>query len=96
MLQKLLEAVVQRPAVVAGVAQGQDHPESEQLQGLAFGLLEECAEERGITAEQFEGWWTSQRLNDPGHVFPAVEQALAELVGNANWLFDRTSVLQNL
>ncbi len=81
-------------AVLRVQAQGQDHPEAEQLQGRALGWLWKCAEERGITAEQFEGWWTSQRLNDPGHVFPAVEQALIQLVGGASWLFDRAAVLQ--
>jgi tetratricopeptide (TPR) repeat protein len=81
-------------AVLRVLARGQGHPEAERLQGRAFGLLGKCAEERGITAEQFEGWLTGQHLNDPGHVFPAVEQALAELVGDANWLFDRTAALQ--
>ena len=79
-------------AVVRVLAQGQDYPEAEQLQNSAFGLVGQCAEGRGIAAEQFAGWLTGQRLNDPGHVLPVVEQALAELVGDGNWLFERTAV----
>ncbi len=81
-------------AVLRVQAQGQDHPEAEQLQGRALRWLWKCAEERGIIAEQFEAWLTGQRLNGPGHVLPAAEQALAQLVGDANWLFDRAAVLQ--
>ena len=61
-------------------------------------MIGRCAKERGITTEneQFREWLISQRLIDPEHVFPAVEQAFAELVGDANWLFDRAVVLQTL
>ncbi|MEZ5580823.1 MAG: hypothetical protein R3F40_16280, partial [Candidatus Competibacteraceae bacterium] len=62
------------------------------LQGWAFGLLGKCIEARGIAEEQFAEWLSGQRLNDPRHVFPIVEQALAELVGDGNWLFERTAV----
>jgi len=81
-------------AVLRVLAQCQDHPEAEHLQGLALGLVGRCAEECGITAEQFEGWLAGQRLNDPSHVLPAAEQALIQLVGDTNWLFDRAAVLQ--
>lgn len=81
-------------ALMRVLTQGQDHPEGEQLRGWAFGLLGKCAEERGISAEKFGEWLIGQRLNDSNHVFPAAERALAGLVGDANWLFDRAAVLQ--
>jgi len=83
-------------AAMRVLAQGPEYPEAEQLRDRALELLWQCAEKRGIEAEQFEGWLTGQRLNDPDHVFSAAERALAELVGDANWLFDRKMVLQNL
>ncbi len=36
-------------AVMRVLAHGQEHPESERLQGRALGLLGRCAEERGVT-----------------------------------------------
>ncbi|MDG4560930.1 MAG: CHAT domain-containing protein [Candidatus Competibacter sp.] len=79
-------------AMMRVLAQGEDYPDAEQLQNLAFGLLGKCIEARGIAEEQFAEWLSGQRLNDPRHVFPVVEQALAELVGDGNWLFERTAV----
>ena len=79
-------------AMMRVLAQGEEYPEAERLQGWAFGLVGQCAEGHGIAAEQFSEWLTGQRLNDPSHVFPVVEQALAELVGDGNWLFERTAV----
>ena len=79
-------------AMMRVLAQGEEYPEAEQLQGWAFGLLGKCIEARGIAEEQFAEWLSGQRLNDPRHVFPVVEQALAELVGDGNWLFERTAV----
>ena len=80
-------------AMMRVLAQGEEYPEAEQLRNSAFGLVGQCAEVRGVTtSEQFAEWLSGQRLNDPRHVFPVVEQALAELVGDGNWLFERTAL----
>jgi len=71
---------------------GEKHVEREELEGVAWGMLGACAEARGIAAEDIPAWVERERLNDADYFLPALSRALEEMVGEDEWLFDRTQV----
>lgn len=73
---------------------GKDHPEFQKLQQQASALIAAGAEARGIPEDKASEWFNNERLNDPDHVIPAVKQALVEIVGDTEWLFDRQAITE--
>jgi len=71
---------------------GKDHPECEKLRQRTGGMLAACAAARGIepTAEKITEWAKSEGLGDPKQFLPALEKALEQIVGDNEWVFDRT------
>ena len=67
---------------------GKDHPELQNLRQQSSAMVAACAAARGVPEDEFPEWFSNERLNDPDHVIPAVQQALVEIVGDTEWLFD--------
>lgn len=77
-------------AVFIVETRGENHPKKEELTRLARGMLAACAEARGVPPEGFPKWLEAERLDDTEALVPALTQALEGLVGEHEWLFDRT------
>jgi tetratricopeptide (TPR) repeat protein len=70
--------------------QTRTHPELDQLTELS---ITQAANQQGITTqEDFDRWFTTNRLNDPEYFLPAMLQKLAEIIGDG-WLFDAAAFL---
>jgi len=69
---------------------GGDHPKREELTRLALGMLAACANARNVPPEGFREWLHAERLDEPAALVPTLRRALEGLVGEHEWLFDRT------
>jgi tetratricopeptide (TPR) repeat protein len=78
-------------AVVLSQLRGEGHPEREQNQQAAVGLLGQCAAARQISSDDVPAWIEAEGLNDRERLFPALTRDLEALVGDS-WLFDRSLV----
>jgi tetratricopeptide (TPR) repeat protein len=74
------------------MTRGEKHVEREELEGLAGGMFRACAQARGIAEDDFPEWVARERFNDPSYFLPALSRALEEMVGEDEWLFDRSQV----
>jgi tetratricopeptide (TPR) repeat protein len=77
-------------AVFVMETRGEKHPKRDELLRLALGKLGACAKARNVPPEGFREWLHAERLDDPEALVPALMQALEGLVGEHEWLFDRT------
>jgi len=75
-------------ALLLVAQRGRDHPELQNLQQQSSKMVDACAAARDIPVDKFPDWFSNERLNDPDHVIPAVQQALVDIVGDTEWLFD--------
>jgi len=71
---------------------GKDHPEDEELRQQSAGMLVACAAGRRIEPDKALEWFKSEGLDDPDRFLPALEKALEQVVGDNEWVFDRSVV----
>jgi len=71
-------------------SRGEGHPRQEELQQTAGAMLAACAAARNVPQDELGKWFESEQLNDPNHFLPPLDRALEELVGDEDWLFDRS------
>ena len=73
---------------------GSEHPKQEEMQRLGGGMIEACAEAHGVAEDEDSilAWFKSQGLDDPDQFIPKLDEALEAIVGDENWLFDRSAV----
>jgi tetratricopeptide (TPR) repeat protein len=67
-----------------------EHPKKKEIQQACTEMLAACVLVRNVPKEEISGWLKDQGLNDSETIYPEFERALNNIVGENNWLFDRT------
>jgi tetratricopeptide (TPR) repeat protein len=77
-------------AVALSLLRGHQHPQREKFQEYALGMLMACATARQIPEDKLTEWRGSLGVNDPARWRPVLDETLESLVGDSDWLFDRS------
>jgi hypothetical protein len=86
------EPLIAATALFLVQTRGESHPQKDELQKQAVGMLGAAAQARNIAEDKRMDWFQSQGLNDVQRFLPALDRALQEMVGEGGWLFDRAAV----
>ncbi len=73
-----------------------DHPQKQAIQNAAKEIMAGCAIVRKIPENEISDWINNQGLNEPIKIFNELQISLNNIVGENNWLFDRSLFKDNL
>ena len=78
-------------AMYFAATRGEKHPQRDEMQQLAMGMMAACGKARNVPEDEFEKWFTDEGLLDAAKWLPKLDAALVQLVsGDEHWLFDRS------
>ena len=68
------------------------HPRGEEMHALASRALFACAQARRVSPQDIAAWLAREGLGTVERLLPALDRALEQMVGDGEWLFDRSLV----